>query len=273
MWNKRKERKNYENILQWWEVGKPQIRKFCQDYNAHTNSLIKKTIRELERDIEQLEVNVVNNNLTEASRLEKKKKSLGTLLHENAKGALIRARFSLLKDIDAPSSFFFNLEKKEMERKQMLHLKRANGTLTSDPKEMIAMNFYKDLFGEQKCDVSSMIFLFKDVPKLNTEQQKELDSDIMINELSEAVQQMSVAKAPGTDRLPAEFDKHFWHVIQEDMLEVFKVSLKKMNYQLVVKGLCFRCYLRKVILVFKKIGDQWHCFVRIIKSLQSVFIK
>lgn len=154
--------------------------------------------------------------------------------------------------MDAPSSFFFNLEKKEMERKQMLHLKRANGTLTSDPKEMrmIAMNFYKDLFGEQKCDVSSMDFLFKDLPKLNTEQQKELDSDIMINELSEAVQQMSVAKAPGIDGLPAEFYQHFWHVIKEDMLEVFKVSFKKMNYQLVVKGLCFRCYLRKVILVF-----------------------
>lgn len=38
------------------------------------------------------------------------------------------------------------------------------------------MDFYKELFGEQKCDVSSMDFLFKDLPKLNTEQQKELDS-------------------------------------------------------------------------------------------------
>lgn len=72
LWNKWKERKNYyENILQWWEVGKTQIRMFCQDYTAHTNSLIKKTIRELERDIEPLEVNVVNNNLTDANRLEK----------------------------------------------------------------------------------------------------------------------------------------------------------------------------------------------------------
>ncbi len=80
---------------------------------AHTNSLIKKTIRELERDIEQLEINAVNNNLTDVNMLEKRKKSLGTLLHENAKGALIRARFSLLKDMDAPSSFFFNWKKKK----------------------------------------------------------------------------------------------------------------------------------------------------------------
>ncbi len=91
--------------------------------------------------------------------LEKRNKSLGTLLHETAKGALIRAHFSLLKDMDAPSSFFFNLEKKEMKRKQILHLKRINGTLTSVPIEMrmIAMEFYKGL--ENK-SVMSQVWTF-----------------------------------------------------------------------------------------------------------------
>lgn len=32
------------------------------------------------------------------------------------KGALIRARFASLREMDAPSSFFFNLEKKEREK-------------------------------------------------------------------------------------------------------------------------------------------------------------
>lgn len=50
--------------------------------------------------------------------LEKRKKSLGTLLHENAKGALIRACFSLLKDMDAPSSFFFLIWKKRKRWKE-----------------------------------------------------------------------------------------------------------------------------------------------------------
>lgn len=75
MWSNWKELKNdYDNILQWWEVGQNQIRMFCQNYTAPTNSLIKKTIRALERDIEQLEINAVNNNLTDVSMLKMLKK-------------------------------------------------------------------------------------------------------------------------------------------------------------------------------------------------------
>lgn len=73
--NGKGEKKYYENIVQWWEVGKTQIRMFCQNYTAHTNSLIKRTIIELERDIEQLEINAVNNNLIDVNMLEKRKKS------------------------------------------------------------------------------------------------------------------------------------------------------------------------------------------------------
>ncbi len=58
-------------------------------------------------------------------------------------------------------------------------------------------------------------------------QQKELDSEITIHELSKAVQQFSVAKAPGIDGFPEEFYKHVWNVIKEDVLEVFKESFEE----------------------------------------------
>lgn len=51
-----------------------------------------------------------------------KKKELGSLLQEQVKGALIRARMCSIKDMDAPSSYFFNLEKKSVHQKQMYHL-------------------------------------------------------------------------------------------------------------------------------------------------------
>lgn len=61
---------------------------------------------------------------------------LGSFLQEWKRGAMIRAKFCSIKDMDAPSSYFFNLENKNVQRKQMYHLQRANGTITSDPVEI-----------------------------------------------------------------------------------------------------------------------------------------
>lgn len=55
LWNKWKGKKNdYENNVQWWEVGKPQIRMFCQNYTAHTNSLIKRQLENLREILNNL---------------------------------------------------------------------------------------------------------------------------------------------------------------------------------------------------------------------------
>ncbi len=125
--------------------------------------------------------------------------------------------------MDAPSSFFFNLEQKVKEKKTMLYLKDVNGNVISDLKEMrkIASEFYMDLFGEGQCDVECIEELHKDLLKLSDEQSKQLDSGLQLKELSEAVQKLSTGKAPGIDGLPAEFYKQFWNLLKDDLYEVF----------------------------------------------------
>lgn len=46
--------------------------------------------------------------------------------------------------MDAPSAYFFNLEKKSFLQKQLCHIRRPNGTITSDPLEMreMTIDFY-----------------------------------------------------------------------------------------------------------------------------------
>ena len=53
---------------------------------------------------------------------------LGSFFQVKAKGALVRARFSMLKEIDAPSSFFFGLERQSGEAKGMHCLRLYDGS-------------------------------------------------------------------------------------------------------------------------------------------------
>ena len=49
------------------------------------------------------------------------------ILNERVKGALIRARFIRLNEVDAPTKFFFNLERKVVQRKEMCCLNLSGG--------------------------------------------------------------------------------------------------------------------------------------------------
>lgn len=115
----------------WCEIGKANIRFFCQNYCSLSISMMKATIQKLQRDIQALEITLVNNNNDGNVQSEhlKKKKELCSLLQEQVKGAFIRARYCCIKDMDAPSSYLFSLERKSVQQKQMCHLRRPNGVI------------------------------------------------------------------------------------------------------------------------------------------------
>ncbi|KAJ3599285.1 hypothetical protein NHX12_033248 [Muraenolepis orangiensis] len=148
---------------------------------------------------------------------------------EKAKGALIRACFTSMRDIDAPTTFFFNLERSVGQRKQMVCLRLPDGQVTSEPAEMRrhAVSFYTDLFKAEGCDVEAADELFQGLPQLSPAESDTLGSDITLEELTSAVTQMASGKAPGIDGLPADFFKHFWSMLGHDLLDVLMESFGK----------------------------------------------
>lgn len=52
------------------------------------------------------------------------------------KGVMVRARFINIKAIDAPTCYFFNLEKTVCERKQMTCLRLSDGKITTNLLQM-----------------------------------------------------------------------------------------------------------------------------------------
>ncbi|GAA6083833.1 mucin-5B-like [Tachysurus ichikawai] len=186
---------SFKSLSQWWDVGKVNIKMLCQNYTSFSTTMLKETVQSLQRHIELLEKRIMDSSdTTQGDGLTKKKiQELSSLLQEQAKGALIRARSCSIKDMEAPSTFFFNLETKSVQQKTMCHLCRPDGSITSDPAEMRrpVSNFYRQLYSAESCDAESAEDLLKVLPQILQTQKQELDRTISLQELTEAMSQLS----------------------------------------------------------------------------------
>lgn len=73
-WEMWKLNKNgFENLTQWWEVGRTQIRVFCQQYSYNSTVRIKRKIKQLEKDLYDMEHLIDVNNEGLIKELKNKK--------------------------------------------------------------------------------------------------------------------------------------------------------------------------------------------------------
>lgn len=115
--------------MQWWEVGKAQIKVFARTYSFSSTIAVRRTTERLEKEIEVMEEVI-------AQHLEGAKSHLNFFLQGQSKGVLVRGRFLSAKDMDAPTKFFFGLGSLTEQRSAMVALQRPDGTVTSDPATM-----------------------------------------------------------------------------------------------------------------------------------------
>lgn len=247
-WSFRK--KDLKNLLQWWELGKIQIKIFCQQYTWFSTRKIKQKISEIEHDICHITSGMIqHSDSSSAVFLSKKNQDLKSLLQVRAKGALIRSRFMSLHEMDAPTSYFFNLEKVSKKQNEMYCLKTPEGLKTFDPEKMrkIAVDFYSDLYKKEETNIECMSQIMEKIPTLTETQRKFLDSAIPYQELMDAVKQMKTGRAPGIDGLSIDFYKSMWNIIGNDFYEVIQECFKE-------KSLPTSCQ-RAVLTLLPKKGD------------------
>ncbi|KAF7653041.1 hypothetical protein LDENG_00088050 [Lucifuga dentata] len=73
---------------------------------------LRAAVETLKKEIMDIQDNLqVPGSSDQDGLLEGKRKELDALLQERVEGAMVRARFINIRDMDAPSNFFFNLEK------------------------------------------------------------------------------------------------------------------------------------------------------------------
>ncbi|KAK3517732.1 hypothetical protein QTP70_016978 [Hemibagrus guttatus] len=130
---------------------------------------------------------------------------------------------------------------------------KKSGDLLSESTEIRkqTVSFYSKLYssewsGAQVVEDSFLVGL----PKLSERAARELDRELSLEELHEALQRMENGRASGIDGLPAEFYKAFWAVIGQDVLDVLRDSIQRGELPLSCR--------RAVLTLLPKKGDLTH---------------
>ncbi|KAK3543223.1 hypothetical protein QTP70_013698 [Hemibagrus guttatus] len=129
--------------------------------------------------------------------------------------------------MDAPSKYFFGLEKKNGQSRLMHTLHTRNGQYITHTDEIrrYAVDFYQDLYRSEHRDSKQLLDTFyQGLPKVSSEDNAALEGPLVLEELHAALNTMPGGKAPGIDGLPVEFYKFFWKELREDLLEVLEES-------------------------------------------------
>ncbi len=211
---------------------------------------MKMTLEWFEKEINAVEEKMfVTNSIHLQEKWTDLKQELCSVLNVKVKTALVRSRFLSIKDMDGPTSCFFNLERKAEKKNIMYRLKDNNGHYTEDPIEMrqIAVDFYSDLYAMDNTDELNRDELLKDLPCISSEHKEALETEISFEELTAAVMSLSLGRSPGINGLPTEFYRTFWKIIGSDYFEVVK--------DCIYKGILPKSCQRAVLALLPKKGD------------------
>ncbi|XP_057218775.1 transmembrane channel-like protein 6b [Triplophysa rosa] len=121
------------------------------------------------------------------------------LLSIEAQGALVRSRFQNLTQMDAPSKFFFSLERKNGQSRYIhsLHSEDGQGlTKTSEIKRR-AVQFYGELYSsEHKQNEELSASFYEGLPNVLEDSKADLEKPLSEGELLNALKDMKNGKAP-----------------------------------------------------------------------------
>ena len=142
---------------------------------------------------------------------------------ERNKNIFIRTHNEVVEPSERPSKYFFSQLKTQQKKKEMPSLKNEDGQRLTDQSNILdeTVNYYTNLYTAEKelNKTEQEIFLNNVHRQLSESDKRELESNLSLKELKEALDDAENEKSPGCDGLPYEFYKQFWSLLGNDLLE------------------------------------------------------
>ena len=194
-----------------WELIKMEIRSETIRYSKRKSKQIKTCESAIQSRIEQLDSKIcydVCQNQKDLLEYETLKKEFQGIYEINGKGAIFRSKVRWIEEGEKPTKYFFNLEKRNYDKKIISQLYNGEEELLSDFKtinkeiEKHFSQFYKTNFdpGEEK-ERSSKFQSFVgnlNLAHLVEHESLELEAEVNIEEVQKALKSFQNKKLPAT---------------------------------------------------------------------------
>ena len=142
--------------------------------------------------------------------------------YEN-KAAIFRSKCRWVEKGEKATKYFFNLEKRNYNRKTINEIKLKNDETTTDETQILSMiqTYYSNLYNSQATDARDSFEIFTEsmeIPKLHDADRDVLDGPLTYEECKKSLETFGNGKSPGEDGFTVEFYKYFFDLVGADLL-------------------------------------------------------
>ena len=216
-----------------WEMVKMEIRSKTIQYSKNKRLNLKRKEIELQEEIHKLDQQICDNqyfNQNLLNKYELAKKELKDVYDSKGKEAMFRSKAKWFEEGEKPTKYFFNLEKRNYNRKIVKELKDEDDQIITNFKEInqrIEGHFSKILSSKIVENVNIQRTNFNqfakdvEIPRLSNEEQIEMENDLTIEEIKKVIKLFQKNKTPGDDGFSIEFYEAFLDLLGGNLLDCY----------------------------------------------------
>lgn len=240
-----------ENISQWWDRLKLQIKKYTIIFSKKIQKIKRAKEKELKRKWYK-EVKEIESGGGDIEKIILLEEELKKIELDKCKGAMVRSRAKHIIEGERSTKYFYNLEKTRQSADMIRYIKGDNGEIYKGSDKVIkeVHSFYRDLFTQRGVNEEDERFLLNKIKiKVSEEDKKMCDGIITEKEIESAIMQLSNGKSPGTDGLTSEFYKVFKDVLCPVLFRIYEYFFNKEQLTNSMKR-------GMIKIIYKKKGDK-----------------
>ena len=215
--------KNVKDIQLFWELLKMEIRSATISFAKGKAKIRNMPELEVNKLLEELDNVICNSDNLENVEKELKyydelKRELNEIYERKGRAAMYRSKCRWVEKGERPTKYFFNLEKRNYNRKAISELETKTGEhITNETLILLEIeSYYNNLYSFETTATLNEYLQFNnklEIPQLTVYMRDKLEGPLTYEECKEALSSFSKDKSLGEDGFTAEFYIKFFDIL------------------------------------------------------------